>query len=195
MTYIVKIGGSLCGDLRLAAWIEMLVEFGAGKVIIVPGGGPYADVVRLQQKRWKFSDSIAHSLAVRAMDQFALQLAGINTQLVLATKLTALNEASSKLNIPVWLPSEIVLAAPDIAQTWDVTSDSLAAWLARELNADRLILVKSCLVPDDTNLESMSKLGILDQGFLAMASGAKFLINVVSVTDLDQVRNILTQTA
>ena len=82
MTYIVKIGGSLCGDLRLAAWLELLVEFGAGKVIIVPGGGPYADVVRLQQKRWKFSDSIAHSLAVRAMDQFALQLAGINTQLV-----------------------------------------------------------------------------------------------------------------
>ncbi len=195
MTCVVKIGGSLCSDLRLGAWLDMLVEIGAGKVIIVPGGGPYADVVRIQQSRWKFSDQIAHSLAVRAMDQFALQLAGINTRLVLAAKLTALNQAMSKFNVTVWLPSEIILEAPDIPQTWDVTSDSVAAWLARELNADRLILVKSCLVPDDTNLESMSKLGILDQGFLAMASGAKFLINVVSVTDLDQVRNILTQTA
>ncbi len=193
MTCIVKIGGSLCDDLRLEAWLEMLVEFGVGKVMVVPGGGPYADVVRIQQKRWKFSDSIAHSLAVRAMDQFALQLAGINTRLVLAATLTALNDALSKRNVAVWLPSEIVLAARDIAQTWEVTSDSLAAWLARELYADRLILIKSCLVPEGANFENMSKLGILDEGFLTMVSGAKFPVDVVSVTDLERVRNILTQ--
>lgn len=193
MTCIVKIGGSLCDDPQLGAWLELLVEFGAGKVIIVPGGGPYADVVRVQQARWKFSDRIAHSLAVRAMEQFALQLAGINTRLVLASKPTAPSDAVSKINVTVWLPSEMVLAAPDIAQNWDVTSDSLAAWLARKLNADRLILMKSCQIPLDQNLEHMAALGILDQGFLAMASGTKFLIDVVSVNELDRVRNILTQ--
>lgn len=193
MTCVVKIGGSLCDDPRLSVCLDMFVELGAGKVVIVPGGGPYADVVHIQQKRWKFSDEIAHALAVRAMDQFALQLTGINTRLVLAAKFTELNNAMSKSDVAVWLPSELVLAAPDIAPTWDVTSDSLAAWLARKLNAGRLILVKSCPVPADSNLETLSQLGVLDQGFLSMAPAANCSIDVLSITDLDRVRKILIQ--
>ncbi len=32
--------------------------------------------------------------------------------------------------------------------TWDVTSDSLALWLAQELQADESVLLKSCYQPD-----------------------------------------------
>jgi 5-(aminomethyl)-3-furanmethanol phosphate kinase len=48
----------------------------------------------------------------------------------------------------VWLPSEMVLnadlcAEADVPHSWDVTSDSLAAWLAQQLEASQLVLIKS----------------------------------------------------
>src|SRR5262249_58016417 len=43
--------------------------------------------------------------------------------------------------VPVWSPTRMVLKA-DIPATWDVTADSLAAWLARTVAAPRLLLVK-----------------------------------------------------
>ena len=49
----------------------------------------------------------------------------------------------ARRSIPVWLPAKMVLAAPEVPQSWDVTSDSLAAWLAGTLSARRLLLIKS----------------------------------------------------
>ncbi len=47
---------------------KILSEEGAGKVVIVSGGGPFADQVRDAQKRWKFNDQQAHQIALHAMD-------------------------------------------------------------------------------------------------------------------------------
>ena len=40
--------------------------------------------------------------------------------------------------------------APDIPESWDVTSDSLAVWLARKLGVPRVLLVKSAALPAGT---------------------------------------------
>jgi aspartokinase-like uncharacterized kinase len=45
--------------------------------------------------------------------------------------------------IPVWLPEKMVLGASDVPECWEVTSDSLAAWLARTYGARRLLLIKA----------------------------------------------------
>ena len=141
--WIVKIGGSLLGSPELSRWLEVLVKFSKGHVIIVPGGGLFADAVREAQNLTNASDAIAHKLALLAMDQFGLLLAGMNDGLVTASSELEIAERGWQHRAMVWLPSQMILADQSIPQNWQVTSDSLSAWLANKLGAEQLILVKS----------------------------------------------------
>ncbi len=141
--WIVKIGGSLLGSPELSRWLEVLVKFSKGHVIIVPGGGLFADAVRAAQNLTNASDAIAHQLALLAMDQFGLLLAGMNDGLVTASSELEIAERGWQHRAMVWLPSQMILADQSIPQNWQVTSDSLSAWLANKLGAEQLILVKS----------------------------------------------------
>ena len=141
--WIVKIGGSLLGSPELSRWLEVLVKFSKGHVIIVPGGGLFADAVREAQNLTNASDAIAHQLALLAMDQFGLLLAGMNDGLVTASSELEIAERGWQHRAMVWLPSQMILADQSIPQNWQVTSDSLSAWLANKLGAEQLILVKS----------------------------------------------------
>lgn len=141
--WIIKIGGSLLGSPELSRWLEVLVKFSKGHVIIVPGGGLFADAVREAQKLTNASDAVAHQLALLAMDQFGLLLAGMNDGLVTASSELEIAERGWQHRAMVWLPSQMILADQSIPQNWQVTSDSLSAWLANKLGAEQLILVKS----------------------------------------------------
>ena len=141
--WIVKIGGSLLGSPELSRWLEVLVKFSKCHVIIVPGGGLFADAVREAQNLTNASDAIAHQLALLAMDQFGLLLAGMNDGLVTASSELEIAERGWQHRAMVWLPSQMILADQSIPQNWQVTSDSLSAWLANKLGAEQLILVKS----------------------------------------------------
>ena len=141
--WIVKIGGSLLGSPELSRWLEVLVKFSKGHVIIVPGGGLFADAVREAQNLTNASDAIAHKLALLAMDQFGLLLAGMNDGLVTASSELEIAERGWQHRAMVWLPSQMILVDQSIPQNWQVTSDSLSAWLANKLGAEQLILVKS----------------------------------------------------
>ena len=70
--WVVKIGGSLSRDPLLKRWLSELCDFGGGRVLIVPGGGGFADQVREHQAVWEFDDVAAHNMAVLAMAQHAL---------------------------------------------------------------------------------------------------------------------------
>jgi aspartokinase-like uncharacterized kinase len=141
--WIVKLGGSLLGSPELASWLALIAKFGDGKVIIVPGGGLFADAVREAQKISNISDAVAHELALLAMDQFGLLLAGMNPELVTASSELEIAERGWQHRGIIWLPSRMVLADDSIPKNWEVTSDSLSAWLANKLSAEQLILVKS----------------------------------------------------
>ena len=82
--WVVKIGGSLLGTPELERWLEIFVKYSDGHIVIVPGGGIFADAVREAQKLTKISDACAHKLAVLAMDQFGLLLANMNPLLATA---------------------------------------------------------------------------------------------------------------
>jgi 5-(aminomethyl)-3-furanmethanol phosphate kinase len=189
MTTVVKLGGSLSNDARLKSWLSELTETGC--VVIVPGGGPYADAVREQQARWRFSDTHAHRMAVIAMDQFALQLHGIEPRLPLASSIAVIGNLLARSKSLIWLPSAMVLGAAGIATSWDITSDSLAAWLAHALHATRLILVKSCVIPPGVTIEELSRSGVIDRGFAAVTNGRGLDIQIVSVEALAQVTQSL----
>ena len=143
---IVKLGGSLALAPALRAWLAALVRAGAGRVAVVPGGGPFADAVRTAQREQGFDDASAHRMALLAMEQYALMLTGMQAQLALADSAEAFARELAQARVPVWMPSAMVLASREIPASWDVTSDSLAAWLAGQLGAALLVVVKSVRV-------------------------------------------------
>ena len=107
-------------------WIAALAASSL-PLVIVPGGGPFADQVRDAQKRMGFSDAAAHAMAILAMDQFGHVILDRHERLAPARSLDEIEHALTDGKIPVWLPSSMAIPAPDIPCSWDITSDSLAA--------------------------------------------------------------------
>jgi 5-(aminomethyl)-3-furanmethanol phosphate kinase len=182
---VVKLGGSFAFSEHLRNWIEALAAC-AGQVVIVPGGGPFADAVRLAQTRMGFNDQAAHQMAVLAMDQYGRALASFNGALTPAGSVSAIRQHLDADRVPVWMPSIMVLSASDIAQLWDVTSDSLAAWLAGRLGAERMFLVKHAKdLPARAALKDLIAAGIVDEAFprhLKESAAAAFILGPCDYT-------------
>lgn len=143
--WVIKLGGSLLGSSELQEWLNLIAQHGDGKIVIVPGGGMFADAVRHAQLETGVSDHTAHQMAVLAMDQYGLLIKGLNDNLATAASELELAERGWQHRGIVWLPSKMVCADDGIPENWEVTSDSLAAWLAQKLNALHLVLIKSTL--------------------------------------------------
>ena len=195
MRCVIKLGGSLHVDPILKVWLDMLVEYGAGKVVIVPGGGLFADAVRSAQQVWNFDDVTAHRMALLAMGQYALQLQAIQPALIGANSLAAIENALQANQIPIWLPNAMVSVASEIPATWNISSDSLAAWLAHQMHATQLILVKTCDVDADLSVTDLASDGIVDVCFAEMIRGRNFAVDVVSKNEWQRVREMLVKKA
>ena len=122
---VVKLGGSLSN--RVPDLVPVFLASGR-PVFIVPGGGIFADAVR----KSRVDDNAAHWMAVAAMDQYGRVIA---SQGIRATTL---------LQVPdkpvVFLPYCSMQKHDPLPHSWDVTSDSIAAWVADMLGLDLLLL-------------------------------------------------------
>jgi aspartokinase-like uncharacterized kinase len=189
--WIVKLGGSLCADPMLPQWLDLLAQLGGGRVTIVSGGGVFADEVRRTQAHWQFNDLAAHNMAVLAMAQMAYQFNAMNPSLQLTTSKTDIRRVLHKGQTALWLPLELQRDQADAQTNWEVTSDSIALDLARRLNAERLVVVKSCGIEAPMTLAQLSEKGIVDKRFAALAEGAAFPIEIIHKNDLDGMRALL----
>jgi aspartokinase-like uncharacterized kinase len=162
--WIVKLGGSLFDSAHLGNWLSLLAK--VGPLVVVPGGGPFADQVRQAQLRRGFDDATAHIMALLAMEQFGHLLCGLQAGLIGAATRTQIAEVLERGKTPVWLPASMVMADPGIEHSWDVTSDSLAAWLTGQLGAAKLLLVKSLsLDAEGLPVERLVERGVIDARF------------------------------
>jgi aspartokinase-like uncharacterized kinase len=158
---VVKLGGSLSDAATLPGWLDALGRL-AGQVVLVPGGGPFADQVRAAQRRWGFDDRAAHRMALLAMEQYGVMLAALHPALRPARSGREIARLRRAGCVPVWLPCAMALGRPEIAESWDVTSDSLAAWLAARIGLRRLVLVKSAAVPEEAPAAALVERGLVD---------------------------------
>jgi 5-(aminomethyl)-3-furanmethanol phosphate kinase len=188
--WVVKIGGSLLGSPELERWLEIFVKFSDGKIIIVPGGGVFADAVREAQKLSKVSDEAAHKLAVLAMDQFGHLLHSLNPSLATASTECEIDERMWQHRAIIWLPSHMVLSDEAIPKNWDVTSDSIAAWLAEKLEANHLVLLKSDK-PDESklSLKAITYNGLVDFEFQNFVRDKMFSTWLVNKSDFEHFVN------
>jgi aspartokinase-like uncharacterized kinase len=137
---VVKVGGSLS---RRPAALRRLMETLAAQarrraLLVVPGGGEFADEVRRADRRLGLGDTAAHWMAILAMDQYAYVLARLAGR---AAVVRGWREARAG-RLSVLAPSTWLLRADPLPHSWDVTSDSIGAWVAGATRARRLVLVK-----------------------------------------------------
>ena len=189
--WIVKLGGSLTTSPLLPAWLDLLAQCGGGRVTVVCGGGSFADEVRRAQSHWEFGDLSAHNMAVLAMAQTAHLMHGLNPALQLTRSKADIRRVLHNGRTALWLPFELQRDQPDANTNWEVTSDSIALDLARRMNAERLVVVKSCEIDPTASLAALTAAGVLDQRFEAMAEDAAFPINIVHHSELGRMRALL----
>jgi 5-(aminomethyl)-3-furanmethanol phosphate kinase len=189
--WVVKLGGSLYADTLLPRWLELLAQLGGGRVVIVCGGGGFAQQVRQRQAQWRFPDLAAHNMAVLAMAQGAFMLQGMQPALRLAGNEHDIRRGLRAGQTVVWTPYELLRDSPDHSTHWGHTSDSIALALARRLNVERLLLVKSCDVDADASLSELGRAGVIDTSFASDAQGAGFAIDIVQREQLGLVREHL----
>jgi len=168
---VLKLGGSLAESGRLAATLAIAARANR-PVVIVPGGGPFADTVRQLQPEWALSDALAHKLALLAMHQMGLVIASHHTRFKPCQTLEAIRDAVAQGIIAVWLPITLQYTDHTLPADWTVTSDALAARLAERLGDAEVALVKSCVVPDGASLARLAAEGITDPAFADVVSRA-----------------------
>jgi 5-(aminomethyl)-3-furanmethanol phosphate kinase len=141
---VVKLGGGVLASVEAAdAVLEALRAAAQScRLLVVPGGGPFADVVRDIDRRFGLSDDAAHWMAVLAMDQHAHVITGRLADAAMVSEPREIAGAIDAHRIPVLAPWRWLRATDPLPHSWDVTSDSIAAWVAGCVGARRLVLVK-----------------------------------------------------
>ncbi|MCK4458201.1 MAG: amino acid kinase [Methanosarcinales archaeon] len=135
---VIKIGGSLIGNARNLVY--RLHEYALTKderILIVPGGGIFADTVRMASGVYGISDEAAHWMAILAMDQYAHYLTdGTPARLVIGiADLSSIRAGASVLLVYNLLKKSDSENGSGIAHTWNATSDTIAGWIASQLDA------------------------------------------------------------
>jgi aspartokinase-like uncharacterized kinase len=178
---VIKLGGSLSRSDCLVNCLNKVEKNYQGRaVVIVPGGGAFADQVRLAQQQWQFDDQTAHHMAILAMQQMALMINGLKPDFAIANTLAEIQGLLSRKKIVIWSPNIMELDSAGIAASWDITSDSLSAWLADKLSATKLILIKSAVVDARLSLQQLAELDVVDKAFCGFVSQATFKTHLIN---------------
>jgi aspartokinase-like uncharacterized kinase len=138
--HIVKIGGSLTYDAKpLLKALKSYAKENNKKIIIIPGGGEFANVVRKIDKTLNISNSLSHKLAIKCMDLIGEVYAEIGNIKAYDT-LFNLKREIEKEKIAILLPSKILLSTDIAEHSWAITSDSLSLYIGKLLDVREVII-------------------------------------------------------
>ena len=140
---VCKIGGSLGKPEVLRPLLKTLEAVRAEhRIVVVPGGGAFADAVRTETAVFHLGETAAHWMAILAMDQYGYLLADLGQATRTVRTPAQIEEALQDGAVPILLPSTLLLAADSLPHSWEVTSDAIAAHLAVSFGAELLVLLK-----------------------------------------------------
>ena len=176
---VVKLGGSLFKNTPQNIF-ACLAHIATQSIptIVVCGGGEFADCVRHAQRQWHFSDICAHEMAILSMQQTAIMSQNLFPVFTLCSTANAI----SYPDLAIWSPSIGELNAHHVRGSWDITSDSLAAWLANQVQATQLLVIKACRIDSHATLEELVQTGIIDAQFPHFVKNASFNVTILSAS-------------
>jgi aspartokinase-like uncharacterized kinase len=185
---VIKVGGALMRDP--AAFACAAAGLGQlrrdARVVLVPGGGPFADAVRDADRKLGLGNDAAHWMAVMAMDQYAHVLGARIPRAVVIRNPRRVTAAHSAGRVPVLAPYRWLRRADPVSHSWDATSDSIAAWIAITLGSAHLVLLKPAAgaVRDVTDAQFGS--------VLASATSSAPLVSICTARTLGTVADSLS---
>jgi aspartokinase-like uncharacterized kinase len=208
---VVKVGGGLgrgAGDDALRALCNRLGRLGERHpLLVVPGGAGFGDAVREADRRFRLRAATSHRMAVLGMEQFGWLLSELIPRAVRCADLARARELAAG-QTAVLLPAGLPL--DPLPPSWHVTSDSIAAWVADEVGAGRLVLVKAVdglfadwpaaptrpplarlSVAELAALRAAGRAGGVDEYLPAVLEGAHFETWVIGGRDPERVVELL----
>jgi aspartokinase-like uncharacterized kinase len=185
-TIVLKVGGSLLDWPGFPEGFQTCLDaLLPHRVVVIVGGGRAADFLRELDSLHGIGEKRAHGLALRALDLTAHLAAALVPSLTVVERPDEL-EATWKCGVtpvltPRWFVETIDREATEpLEESWEVTTDSIAARLAVHLRADELRLLKS-IGPDGTwSRTEASRSGLVDPAFPRVSRACP----VVSVVNL-----------
>jgi 5-(aminomethyl)-3-furanmethanol phosphate kinase len=168
---VVKLGGSLLlrPDLSGSLRDWLFAQTDHPQINVIVGGGAMIDALRTLDRIHQLDPVAMHWRCVRAL-RLTLEVvaAWIPEAVVIDTRAAFARHAR-------WHRSGWFLIAPEafyfpgggdpLPCDWTTSSDSIAALLARRLGAGRLVLLKSCELPERLDLSAAAAAGIVDPVF------------------------------
>lgn len=204
---VIKVGGSLSrGGSKFRELCLLLAELGRKRrLLVAPGGGPFADAVRDCDRLYGLSDATSHWMAILAMDQLGFLLSDLIPESEPVRDANAARETALAGRVPVLLPFNLLHRADPLPRSWAVTSDSISAWVAGYVGASGLILVKSTeSLPDDADparcddgspvpvtLERLARWEGVDPYLAAVLTGSGLDLWIVNGNRPDRLRELL----
>lgn len=190
---VLKLGGSLLTrqewPQRLRAWLRSQP---IALNLLVIGGGEIVEAVRDLDSVHQFSPAFAHWLCIDLLST-TLQIASClipempvianpeQLQSTLASAQTSTAPLTCLVHVNAFYGPSVT--TPMLPEDWSTTSDSLAAWLAVQVNADELVLFKSVAPPEGaTSVIELANLGIVDRAFVKLADH----INATRIVNLSR---------
>ena len=209
MLTVVKVGGGLgrgAGDDALRGLCAAVGALGERHpLLVVPGGAGFADAVRDADRRFGLTAAASHRMAILGMEQFGWVLSELIPRAVRCADLARARELAGR-RTPVLLPAGLPLDT--LPASWHVTSDSIAAWVADQVGAVRLVLVKEAdglfadppargapierlSVSDLAALRSAGRAEDVDEHLPAMLGSARFETWVIGGRDPARLAELL----
>ncbi len=140
---VVKVGGSLAlHPDKLRELCKKLSYIAMSKkLLVVPGGGEFADTVRRLDDRFSLSCDVSHHMAILGMDQYGLLLSDLTPNSVTINDLNEARKSFDVGQLPIFLPSKMLFGERELENSWEVTSDAIALYVAQRLQASKVVLI------------------------------------------------------
>jgi len=144
-TALFKIGGKILEDFEnlnstISQLKQIFEENLVQKIILIPGGGTLANFIRKVYSELKFTEKIAHFLGIISMNYNGLELSKKYPDLRVIESFDKLKKIDNI--ICIFLPYEYLKETDTLPHSWDVTSDSITLFLAKELGLNECFLIK-----------------------------------------------------
>ncbi len=190
--WAIKIGGSLYDSQYLTKWLSTIDEHSNKNIVIIPGGGPFADQVRQADETHHLEQIHAHNMAVMGMQQYGTLLASLCPNMILANTTDKIHMAWKNSKTAIWEPYEMLSEECELDRSWDVTSDSLSVWLAKKLGLKNLLLVKSSNdVLNEKNITILSNKNCIDPYFSEFVNQSNINAYVLHKSELSEFKNLV----
>ena len=141
---VIKVGGSMGQSRKLVNLMQRLSGLGPRHgILVVPGGGAFSNAIREYDRRFGLDTDASHWMAILAMDQFGHLISSMIPDSELVQGLADARKVLAAGRLPVLLTYNLLFQTDELPRSWDVTADSIAAWVAGLSGAKQLVLLKS----------------------------------------------------